>query len=131
MGAVWFRATEFGDEKDRVLIRSNGVPTYFASDVSYHKNKFDRGFDVVIDVWGADHHGYIPRVRAAVEALGRDPQDFQVILIQMVNLLRHGEPVTMSKRAGQFVTLRDVLARIHLHPSHRIEELLPHRWRPG
>lgn len=108
-GAVWFRATEFGDEKDRVLIRSNGVPTYFASDVSYHKNKFDRGFDVVIDVWGADHHGYIPRVRAAVEALGRDPQDFQVILIQMVNLLRHGEPVTMSKRAGQFVTLRDVL----------------------
>ncbi len=108
-GAVWFRATAFGDEKDRVLIRSNGAPTYFASDVAYHKDKFDRGFDLAIDVWGADHHGYIPRVRAAVEALGRDPQDFQVILIQMVNLLRHGEPVTMSKRSGQFVTLRDVL----------------------
>jgi len=111
-GAVWFRATAFGDEKDRVLIRSNGAPTYFASDVAYHKDKYDRGFDLVINVWGADHHGYIPRMRAAVEALGRDPDDLQVLLIQMVNLLNGGEQVTMSKRSGQFVTLSEILEEV-------------------
>lgn len=111
-GAIWFAATKFGDEKDRVLIRSNGMPTYFASDIVYHKNKYDRGFDLVINVWGADHHGYIPRMKAAVEALGRDPEDLQVILIQFVHLLRNGEPVSMSKRAGTFVTLREVLDEV-------------------
>jgi arginyl-tRNA synthetase len=111
-GAVWFRATAFGDEKDRVLIRGNGVPTYFASDIVYHKNKYDRGFDLVINVWGADHHGYIPRMKSAVQAMGRSPEDLQVILIQMVNLLRNGEPVAMSKRAGSFVTLREVVDEV-------------------
>ena len=111
-GALWFRSTEYGDDKDRVLFRSNGVPTYFMSDIAYHKNKFDRGFDLVIDVWGADHHGYVPRVRAAVEAMGRDPQDFQVLLIQFVSLLRGGEQVSMSTRSGQFITLKDVLDEV-------------------
>lgn len=111
-GAVWFRSTDFNDDKDRVLFRSNGVPTYFASDVAYHKNKFDRGFDRVIDVWGADHHGYVPRMRAAIEALGRSPDDFVVPLIQFVNLLRDGEQVSMSTRSGQFVTLSDVIDEV-------------------
>ncbi|EFC90199.1 arginyl-tRNA synthetase [Dethiosulfovibrio peptidovorans DSM 11002] len=112
-GAIWFRSTDFGDDKDRVLFRSNGVPTYFASDVAYHKNKFDRGFDLAIDVWGADHHGYVPRMRAAVEALGKSPDDnFAVTLIQFVNLLRDGEQVSMSTRSGQFVTLSDVIDEV-------------------
>lgn len=111
-GAIWFKSTAFGDEKDRVLIRSNGAPTYFMSDVVYHKNKYDRGFDLVIDVWGADHHGYIPRMKSAVAAMGRDPEDLQVLLIQFVTLLRNGEPVSMSKRAGAFVTLRDVMDEV-------------------
>lgn len=111
-GAVWFKATDFTDEKDRVLIRSNGVPTYFASDITYHKEKFDRGFDRVIDIWGADHHGYVPRMKAGVEALGRSPDDLSVLLIQFVNLLRGGEQVAMSTRSGQFVTLRDVLDEV-------------------
>lgn len=111
-GAVWFRSTDFGDDKDRVLFRSNGVPTYFASDVAYHKNKFDRGFDRVIDVWGADHHGYVPRMRAAIEALGKSSDDFTVALIQFVNLLRDGDQVSMSTRSGQFVTLSDVIDEV-------------------
>jgi arginyl-tRNA synthetase len=111
-GALWFKATGFTDEKDRVLIRSNGVPTYFASDITYHKNKFDRGFSKVIDIWGADHHGYVPRMKAAVEALGRDPEDLSVLLIQFVNLLRDGTPVAMSTRSGEFVTLREVLDEV-------------------
>ena len=112
-GAVWFRATAFDDEKDRVLIRNNGVPTYFASDVAYHKNKYDRGFSKLIDVWGADHHGYIPRVKASIGSLGHDPdKDFQVLLIQFVNLLREGEQVSMSTRSGQFITLRDVVEEV-------------------
>ena len=111
-GAVWFRSTAFGDDKDRVMIRSNGAPTYFTSDVVYHKNKFDRGFDLVVNVWGADHHGYIPRMKSAVAAMGRDPEDLQVMLIQLVNLLRGGQPVSMSKRAGTFVTLRDVIDEV-------------------
>jgi len=111
-GALWFRTSEFGDEKDRVVVRSNGQTTYFASDIAYHKNKFERGFDRVIDVWGADHHGYIPRMTAAVEASGTDRNSFQVILVQLVNLLRGGEPVAMSTRAGEFVTLRDVIDEV-------------------
>ena len=111
-GALWFRTSEFGDEKDRVVVRSNGQTTYFASDIAYHKDKFDRGFDRVIDVWGADHHGYIPRMTAAVEASGTDRKNFNVILVQLVNLLRGGEPVAMSTRAGEFVTLRDVVDEV-------------------
>ncbi len=111
-GAVWFKSTAFGDEKDRVLIRSNGAPTYFASDIAYHKDKYDRGFDLVIDVWGADHHGYVPRMKAAVTALGQSPDSFHVILIQFVTLLRAGKKVSMSTRAGEFVTLRDILDEV-------------------
>lgn len=111
-GALWFKSTDFTDEKDRVLIRSNGVPTYFASDITYHKEKFDRGFDRVIDVWGADHHGYVPRMKAGVEALGRDPSDLDILLIQFVNLLRGGKQAAMSTRSGEFVTLRDVMEEV-------------------
>ena len=111
-GAVWFRATMFDDEKDRVLIRGNGVPTYFASDVAYHKEKYDRGFERVIDVWGADHHGYIPRLKAAISSLERNPEAFDVLLIQFVNLLREGEQIAMSTRAGEFVTLSDVVDEV-------------------
>ncbi|MGC9372224.1 MAG: arginine--tRNA ligase [Thermovirgaceae bacterium] len=111
-GATWFRATAFSDDKDRVLVRSNGVPTYFMSDVVYHKDKYDRGFDLVIDVWGADHHGYVPRMKAAVQALGRKPEDLEIVLIQFVNLLRGGEQVSMSTRSGEFVTLREVVDEV-------------------
>ena len=111
-GAIWFKASDFEDEKDRVLIRNNGIPTYFASDIAYHKEKFDRGLDRVIDIWGADHHGYVPRMKAGVEALGRKPEDLDVLLIQFVNLVRNGELVPMSTRSGQFVTLRDVLDEV-------------------
>lgn len=110
-GALWFRTEDtIGDDKDRVLIRANGIPTYYASDIAYHRDKFiTRGFEKVIDVWGADHHGYIARMKAAVKAMGRNPDDFIVLLIQLVNLLRGGEIVTMSTRKGEFITLRDVL----------------------
>ena len=111
-GARWFRTTDFGDEKDRVVVRNNGQTTYFASDIAYHQDKFQRGFARCIDVWGADHHGYIPRVTAAIEASGYDRDRFQVILVQLVNLLRGGEPVAMSTRAGEFVTLADVMAEV-------------------
>lgn len=116
-GATWFKATAFSDDKDRVLIRSNGAPTYFASDIAYHKDKFDRGFDMVIDVWGADHHGYIPRMKAAVQALGRKEEDLQVLLIQFVNLLRGGEQVPMSTRSGEFVTLREVIDEVGVNAT--------------
>lgn len=111
-GALWFRTTAYGDDKDRVLVRSDGTPTYFASDVAYHMEKFERGFEKVIDVWGADHHGYIPRMKAVLAGLGHAPEDLEVLLIQMVNLLRGGEPVTMGKRSGEFVTLRDVIDEV-------------------
>jgi len=111
-GALWLRTTEYGDDKDRVLIRSDGSPTYFASDVAYHMEKFDRGFSRVVDVWGADHHGYVPRMKAMLAGLGRKPDALQVLMIQMVNLLRGGEPVTMGKRSGQFVTLREVVDEV-------------------
>ncbi|MGI6782650.1 MAG: arginine--tRNA ligase [Aminivibrio sp.] len=111
-GALWFKSTDFTDEKDRVLIRANGAPTYFASDIAYHKNKFDRGFDRVIDVWGADHHGYVPRMKAGVQSLGRDPDDLDILLIQFVNLLRDGVQAAMSTRSGEFVTLADVVGEV-------------------
>jgi len=107
-GALWFRSTEFGDDKDRVLKKSDGLFTYFAADIAYHKNKYDRGFDRVIDVWGADHGGYVPRMRAAIQALGHPPVSFDVVLIQLVNLMREGQLVSMSTRAAQFETLEDV-----------------------
>ena len=110
-GALWFKTEDtIGDDKDRVLIRANGVPTYFASDIAYHRNKFiTRGFERVIDVWGADHHGYIARVKAAIKAMGKNPDDFDVLLIQLVNLIRDGKTVNMSTRAGEFITLSEVL----------------------
>ncbi len=112
-GAWWFRTSDFGDEKDRVVVRATGETTYFASDIAYHDEKFRRGFDRVIDVWGADHHGYIPRVKAALDALGHDPKNrFQVVLIKLVNLLRGGAPVSMGKRAGTFVTLSEVMEEV-------------------
>ena len=107
--AVWFRSTDFGDDKDRVVIKSDGEYTYFASDIAYHKDKLDRGFDVIIDIWGADHHGYVPRIESVMKAFGYDSSKFRVILVQMVNLLKHGEPFQMSKRAGNFVTLSEVI----------------------
>ena len=110
--AWWFKTTDYGDAKDRVVVRSNGLTTYFASDIAYHHNKFLRGMQRVIDVWGADHHGYIPRMEAAVQALGYDKSQFQVILIQLVNLLRGGKPVAMSTRAGEFITLREVIDEV-------------------
>lgn len=107
-GAWWFRSTNFGDEKDRVVVRDNGQSTYFASDIAYHMDKLERGFDRVIDVWGADHHGYIPRVKAALEAMGSDPSKLDVLLVQFANLYRGGEKVQMSTRSGSFVTLREL-----------------------
>nr|VFJ71897.1 MAG: arginyl-tRNA synthetase [Candidatus Kentron sp. FW] len=107
-GALWFRSTDFGDEKDRVVIRENGLPTYFASDIAYHANKKERGFDRIIDIWGADHHGYVARVKAAMAALGKDPSDPTVLLVQFANLYRGGELVQMSTRSGDFVTLREL-----------------------
>jgi len=110
--ALWFRTTAFGDEKDRVVVRQNGAPTYFAADISYHRNKFLRGFETVIDIWGADHHGYIPRMSAAVQALGHEKEALKVILVQLVNLLRDGKPAAMSTRSGEFVTLREVVDEV-------------------
>ncbi|MDO5768020.1 MAG: arginine--tRNA ligase [Psychrobacter sp.] len=107
-GNIWFKSTDFGDEKDRVVRRANGQTTYFASDIAYHKDKFDRGFDKVIDVLGADHHGYVARVKAALQAMGIDPQRLDVILVQFVALWRGEEKVQMSSRSGKFVTLREL-----------------------
>jgi len=111
-GAHWFRSSEYGDEKDRVVVRNNGLTTYFASDIAYHMDKYSRGFERVIDVWGADHHGYIERLGASIEASSRRRDQFHVILIQLVNLLRNGVPVAMSTRSGEFVTLRDVIKEV-------------------
>ena len=107
-GAQWFRSTDFGDEKDRVVRRENGQYTYFASDIAYHVNKYDRGFDRVINVWGADHHGYIPRVKGALQALGLDPDRLTIALVQFAVLYRDGKKVSMSTRTGEFVTLREL-----------------------
>lgn len=111
-GATWFRSTAFGDEKDRVVIRANGLSTYFASDLAYHRNKYERGFETVVDIWGADHHGYVERMLAGVQALGRERSDLRIILVQLVNLLRGGVPVAMSTRAGEFVTLKEVVDEV-------------------
>jgi arginyl-tRNA synthetase len=107
-GAWWFRSTDFGDEKDRVVVRDNGQTTYFASDIAYHMDKLERGFDRVIDVWGADHHGYVPRVKAALKALGDDADKLDVLLVQFAILYRNGEKLAMSTRSGEFVTLRQL-----------------------
>lgn len=106
--ALWFRSTDFGDDKDRVVQRDNGQTTYFASDIAYHMDKFDRGYEQVIDVWGSDHHGYVPRVKAALTALGDNAEALDVLLVQFANLYRGGEKVQMSTRSGSFVTLREL-----------------------
>ena len=111
-GALWFKSTAFGDDKDRVVRRSSGETTYFASDIAYHRNKFERGLNRVVDIWGADHHGYVPRLTAAVEAMGYSREQLKVILVQLVNLLREGRQIAMSTRAGQFETLRDVMDEV-------------------
>lgn len=111
-GALWYSSTKFGDDKDRVLIRSNGMPTYFTSDVAYLKNKYDRGFDKLIYVWGADHHGYVPRLKSVNKAFGYNDDSVEVLLIQMVNLLRDGKPVQMSKRAGTIIMLSEIIGEV-------------------
>lgn len=111
-GALWLKSTDYGDDKDRVVIRDNGVPTYLAADIAYHRDKFVRGFDRVINIWGADHHGYISRVKAAVGALGYEPDRLEVLILQMVNLYQHGELVKMSKRTGQGVTLSELIEEV-------------------
>jgi len=111
-GAVWFKSTAFGDDKDRVVIKREGDYTYFAPDIAYHRKKLEKGFDEIIDIWGADHHGYVPRMQAVIQSLGYPKEHLRVLLVQMVTLLRGGEPVQMSKRAGEFVTLREVMDEI-------------------
>jgi arginyl-tRNA synthetase len=111
-GALWLRSTDYGDDKDRVLVRSNGKHTYFASDIAYHQDKRERGFDRQIDVWGADHHGYVARMKAAYQALGGDPEHLELLIMQLVHLMRGGERAQMSKRSGEFVTLDDLLTEI-------------------
>ncbi len=111
-GALWFKATAFGDDKDRVIIKNDGEYTYFTSDIAYHRKKIERRYDELIDIWGADHHGYIPRMHAVIEALGYPKDKLKVLLVQMVSLMRGGKPVQMSKRAGEFVTLREVIDEV-------------------
>ena len=111
-GALWLKSTEYGDDKDRVVIRDNGIPTYLAADIAYHRDKFERGFDHVINLWGADHHGYIARMKAAVGALGYKPEQLEVLILQMVSLYRNGELVKMSKRTGQSVTLNELIEEV-------------------
>ena len=111
-GALWLKSTAFGDDKDRVVIRDNGVPTYFAADIAYHANKFGRGFDRVINLWGADHHGYIARMKAAMQCMGYRPEQLEILILQMVRLLRDGQEVKMSKRTGQSVTLNELIDEV-------------------
>ena len=111
-GALWFKTTNYGDEKDRVVVRDNGNHTYFASDIAYHLDKLERGYDKIINVWGADHHGYIPRVKASIEALGHSSNKLEVLLVQFANLYRGGSKVQMSTRSGSFVTLEDLRAEV-------------------
>ena len=133
-GALWLKASEFGDEKDRVVIRDNGEPTYFASDIAYHDDKYKRGFETLIDIWGADHHGYIKRMKAAVKALGHNSDSFQVLLVQFVTLVKEGKAIGMSTRGGEFVTLKDLLKEVgrdvaryfflmHSYDSHTVFDL--------
>ncbi len=111
-GALWLKSSLFGDEKDEVIVRSNGVPTYFAADIAYHLNKFERGFDRVINIWGADHHGHVARMKGAMQALGHDPDSLQIILMQLVRLIQDGEIVRMSKRSGQYITLKELMDEV-------------------
>jgi arginyl-tRNA synthetase len=111
-GAVWLRSTDFGDDKDRVLVKSDGEYTYLLPDIAYHRDKFARGFDLLVNVWGADHHGYVPRMRAAVQALGHDPADLEVVITQLVRLEQAGEEVKISKRSGNLITLEDLLDEV-------------------
>ena len=111
-GAVWLRSTDYGDDKDRVLVKSDGEFTYLLPDIAYHRDKFSRGYDLLIDVWGADHHGYVPRMKAAMQSLGHDPSELECAIIQLVNLLKGGEPVRFSKRAGDIVELSEVLDEV-------------------
>jgi len=113
-GAVWLKSTAFGDDKDRVLIKNDGTYTYLTPDIAYHKDKFDRGFETVINIWGADHHGYIPRVKAALEALGIDSNRLEVEIIQLVHLFKNGEKMKMSKRTGKAVTMRELVEEVGL-----------------
>ena len=111
-GALWLKSTEYGDDKDRVIIRDNGVPTYLAADIAYHKNKYERGFKRLINIWGADHHGYVARVKASMTALGYDADQLEVLLLQMVSLFRNGQPVKMSKRTGQAISLNELIEEV-------------------
>lgn len=111
-GALWLNTTQFGDDKDRVVVKSTGQKTYFAPDIAYHRNKFKRGFHLIVDIWGADHHGYEPRLRAGIQCLGYPEKDLKVILVQLVALLREGKPVSMSTRSAEFVTLREVIDEV-------------------
>jgi arginyl-tRNA synthetase len=111
-GATWLRSTDFGDDKDRVLVKSDGDVTYLLPDIAYHRDKFARGYDLLVDVWGADHHGYVPRMRAAIEALGHAPSSLEVVITQLVRLERGGEEVRISKRSGDLITLRDLIEEI-------------------
>jgi arginyl-tRNA synthetase len=111
-GAVWLRSTDFGDDKDRVLVRSDGEPTYLLPDIAYHRDKFARGWELLLDVWGADHHGYVSRMRSALQALGHDPSEFEVVITQLVRLERDGEEVRISKRTGDLVELRELLDEV-------------------
>lgn len=111
-GAFWFKTTRFEDEKDRVVIRVNGQPTYFASDIAYHKNKLERKFDMIINIWGADHHGYIPRIESVIQAFGEKREVLKLLLVQLVNLLRDGQQVAMSTRSGEFDTLSEVVKEV-------------------
>ena len=108
-GAVWIRTEQFGDRKDQVIVRSNGEPAYLLPDLAYHRDKFERGFDLLIDVWGADHHGYMPSLKAGLRCLGHEPDELEIILGQLVTLMRDGQPVRLSKRAGDLVLLSDLL----------------------
>ena len=111
-GALWLKSTAYGDDKDRVVIRDNGIPTYLAADIAYHRNKLERGFDKLINIWGADHHGYICRVKAAITCLGYRPEQLEVLIVQMVSLYRNGHLVKMSKRTGQSVTLTELIEEV-------------------
>ena len=111
-GALWFKSTDFGDEKDRVVTRANGEDTYFSSDIAYHDDKFKRGFEGLIDIWGSDHHGYIKRMKAAIQALGYPENSLEVLLVQFVTLVKAGKTIGMSTRGGQFITLKELLEEV-------------------
>jgi arginyl-tRNA synthetase len=110
--ALWLRTSDFGDDKDRVLVTADGRTTYFTADIAYHLNKFQRGFDLAIDIWGPDHHGYIPRMKAAIAALGIAAERFEVLIAQQINLIKDGQPFKMSKRRGNFITMADLLEEV-------------------